>query len=137
MIGDYCAMKVARVLVALVAVAACAWFVVGIRQAHGIDTATSILTNNSSLSAAQERHVRSSLDSVGSLYPGIEAELLRGRLAFAEGHTAQARRIFAHVGSEEPDNVQGWLWLARTGGPGVDAAFAHVAKLVPKVRNER
>ncbi len=97
----------------------CAWFVVGIRQAHGIDQATSLLSGATPLTAGQAAHVRSLLDQAHTLNPDRAVDVLRARLALAQGDSAAARRILFGVIHSEPKYLDAWIWYARasTGNP--------------------
>jgi hypothetical protein len=104
----------ARASVLVVAVIACAWFVVGIRQAHDTAAATSIITHRGGLSAAQVAHARSLLGAAQSLNPDSQVELVRGRLDLIEHDLMAARRSIEGVLRREPLNLQGWALLAQT-----------------------
>jgi predicted Zn-dependent protease len=125
----------ARMAILGLAVVVCAWFAVGIRQARDIDRATSIVAGAELPTPAQARHARSLLNSATWLYPGTEVDVLRGRLAIQMGHRVQAQRIERSVTENEPLNLDGWVWLARsqTGRAAALRALAHVVALDPRV----
>ena len=128
-------MVLARASVLVVAVIACAWFVVGIRQAHDTAAATSIITHRGGLSAAQVAHARSLLSAAGSLNPDSQVEVLSGRLAYVENERSSAVSIFENVLRREPANVQVWLLLSEAASNDqrlVDRAFVHVTRLDPR-----
>jgi hypothetical protein len=109
--------RIIRYALAAVAVLACAWFVVGLRQAHEIDAATNLLNNGGTeRSAAVQQHARSLLDSAAFINPGVDVTLLRAQLAENEGAWANAARVLYQAASAEPDNLSVWiaylrLWL--------------------------
>jgi hypothetical protein len=131
-----CAMKTAaRVGILGLAIVVCAWFAVGIRQAHDIDQATSIVTGAHVPTPAQARRAQSLLDSAAWLYPGTEVDVLKGRLAIEQGKRAQAVGIERRVTEREPLNLDGWVWLAQSyTNPTLGTrALSHVSELAPKV----
>lgn len=125
----------ARVAIVGLAVVVCAWFAVGIRQAHDIDRATSIVAAANVPTPAQAQRAQSLLDSAAWLYPGTEVDVLKGRLAIERGRRAQAVAIERRVTAREPLNVDGWVWLAQSyTNPTLGTrALSHVAQLAPKV----
>jgi predicted Zn-dependent protease len=106
-------MTIGRVFVLLLAVLACAWFVLGIRQAHGIDAATSAISAQTRLSGNAVRRVNSSLDAAATLNPDQEVNVLRARLALAQGDERRARAILRQVTRREPSNLEAWVWYAQ------------------------
>jgi predicted Zn-dependent protease len=128
------AMKRSPVVIAGLAVFVCACFAVGIRQAHDVDRATSIMTGANLPTPAQAQRAQSLLNSAAWLYPGTEVDVLKGRLAIEQGKYAQAERIERRVTESEPLNVQGWAWLAHASNPTLATrALSHVAQLAPSV----
>lgn len=115
-----------------VALVACAWYVIGIRQARDTADATGVIAAHGS--ARQLAHARSLLDSASFLNPDEQVQILRGRLAIEQGHTQQAQRILTSVTRAEPMNLEGWIWLtgAALGNPPLaHAALAHIYRLDP------
>ena len=130
-----CAVKTAaRAAILGLAVVACAWFAVGIRQAHDIDQATSIITGAKLPTPAQAEHAQSLLNSADWLYPGTEVDILKGRVAIEKGQRPLAERIERSVTQTEPMNLNGWVWLANsyTSPKFSLPAVAHVLALDPK-----
>lgn len=130
-------MPTARILCLLVALLACAWFAIAIRDTQDVDRAAAILSAGSHPSAAAARRVNSLLGDATLLNPDRQVELLRGQLALARGHKRLAQEIFLRVTREEPQNVLAWSWLGRTARPGTrieTIAFAHFELLAPPVR---
>jgi hypothetical protein len=134
-----CAVKTpARAAILGLAVVVCAWFAVGIRQAHDIDQATSIITGAKLPTPAQAEHAQSLLTSAGWLYPGTEVDILKGRLAIEKGQRPLAQRIERSVTRTEPMNLNGWVWLANsyTSPKFSLPAVAHVLALDPKASSK-
>ncbi len=71
---------VLRAGMVLVAAVACAWFALGVRQAHDTDAATA-LVDGAKLSASQARKADSLLKSAAALNPDREIDLLRAQVA--------------------------------------------------------
>jgi thioredoxin-like negative regulator of GroEL len=124
-----------RVLLAVLAAAAVAWFVLLGVQSHATDAATS-LAGRSHLSTAQARHADSLLGTAGVLYPGQEVGVLRAKVAFASGNVTRARRLAAQAAHAEPGNPEAWLELTDVshGTPELQRAFRHLVSLAPPVR---
>jgi uncharacterized protein HemY len=121
-----------RVALVACALVACAWFALGIRQAHQIARATSIVSLPRPPTAAQARGADSLLRSAATLNPDLEVDVLRGRLARARGDLPAARRILRSVVSREPDNVEAWIWLARASN-GSPATFRLAVRRVEQL----
>jgi predicted Zn-dependent protease len=127
-------MRIARVLIAGLGVVACAWFVLGIGQAHDIDHVTSTvggLTGQQRLTAQQAAHADSVLDSATTLNPDRTVDLLRARVALLRGDRATAKRILLGVVAAEPRNIDAWYGLATSASDGatVQHAIARIAQL--------
>jgi hypothetical protein len=102
----------------VVALVAVAWFVVGARQAHLVDAATTLLDNQAGQHADTSRHTESLLNSAAFLAPGTDATLLRARLAMEQHNWTRARRLVNDATVAEPDNVAVWI-------SSLDLAVAH------------
>jgi hypothetical protein len=129
-----------RVGSAAAAALVCAWFAVGIRQAHDTAKATSILSAATPLNGVQAAHVAEFLRGARLLNPDQQVELLRGELAIRRNDLAAARRILGGVVRTEPMNVQGWIWLAKASSNNPSAfvlALLHINRLEPPVRQRR
>ena len=127
---------VAAAACALLAVAACAWFVVGIRQAQEIQRASAILSRASTVTPAEARTVSSLLSSAAFLDPDREVNLLRGQLALERGRPSRAQQIIEHVTRAEPQNLAAWLALAQAATNDVglfDYALRRIRALEPVV----
>src|SRR5690348_8547698 len=98
-------MRIARVLIVCAGVVVCAWFVVGIRQAHNISRVTSIvegLNGQNRLTAAQAADAISLLNAAATLNPDRTVDVLRARVALLRGDRARAKRILLGVVASEP-----------------------------------
>jgi predicted Zn-dependent protease len=104
---------IGRVALTLLAVLVCAWFVLGSRQAHDLDTATAIVDASSAPSAQEAARARSLLSSASTLNPDRQVEIERGMLALARGHSARAISILEGVTRAEPMNLVAWVDLAQ------------------------
>lgn len=124
-----------RALLVVAAVVACAWFVLGVRQAHDVDQATSLLSNASHVDRRQASRVASLLQQAQLLNPDRQVDLLRAQLADQRGNRAQAERILHRVVAAEPMNALAWVQLARsaTDGATLRLAFRHLNQLVPPI----
>lgn len=125
-----------RLLLAAVAIVACAWFVLGAGQARDINRATALLPAGGRVSPATGTRVAALLHSAGRLNPDRQVDLLRAQLADARGDRRQAERILRGVVAAEPLNADAWVALARsaTDAATVRQAFRRLQELVPRVR---
>jgi predicted Zn-dependent protease len=98
-----------RIALVAVALVACAWFALGIRQAHDVNAAGAIL-DSPRLTGAQARHAA----HAAFLNPDRQVDVLRAQLRRDQGDLRGARAILRPVISSEPDNLQAWLELARS-----------------------
>lgn len=96
------------VLGLLVALAICAWYVVGARQAHDTAKAAAIVVGSSSLPRAQAARAASLLDAAGFLNPDRQVDILRAQLAAGQGQPRRAEQILAGVVRAEPMNAYAW-----------------------------
>jgi predicted Zn-dependent protease len=125
-----------RLLVVLLSLAACAWFALGIRQAHDVNAATAIIAGHTPLSPGQARRARALLRQAGRLNPDANVELLRAQLALRQGDARRARAIAASVTRSEPQNIQAWLAYGRASAHdprGFALALRHLNELAPTV----
>jgi len=121
---------------ALLALVVCAWFVLGIVQTHDAQRATAIVQGAGRLSAAQEDRADDLLSDAATLNPDRQIDLLRAQLLVREGRSTAARAILAHVLTEEPQNIDAWVALARSsqGDPqSFRLALARARALAPVV----
>jgi hypothetical protein len=127
--------RAVRLSILVVAIVVCAWFGLGIRQAHDISRATSIVAQAGRIPAAELRSAASALHSAGTLDPDDEVAILRGRLAVKEQDSRRAERILKTVVQDEPMNLEAWIWLAGVSlidPPEARIALAHIARLDPR-----
>jgi predicted Zn-dependent protease len=126
----------ARVALGALSVIACAWFVLGVRQAHEIGAATAIVSQQGPLRPAQVSQARSRLNAAGTLNPDLEVDVLRARLVLDLGDPPGARAILDSVVRREPQNLEAWIWLARAarGDPATfKLAIARIDELIRTV----
>lgn len=131
--------SVIRAIGALAAVVVCAWFAVGIRQAHEVARATNLIEPSHALTATQLHAIDSWLHSARALNPDTEVDILRGRAAIKAGQTQLAQRILEGVTRKEPQNLEAWIWLAGAalGDPPVaHRAVAQIEALDPRARQQ-
>jgi len=102
---------ITRIALVAVAVLACAWFALGIRQVHDQQRAESLVNGHGKLTAAETARARRLLDGAAELNPGSEPDFLRAQLAFRAGDRAAARRVLQRVVRREPENINAWLLL--------------------------
>lgn len=128
-------MPLARAALLVLALVVCAWFALGIRQAHDTSQATAILSAGGGVSSAQAPHVDSLLRAAKTLNPDSQVDLLRGRLAVIENDRPRAVQILEDVVRREPMNLQGWLLLAEASRnvPEIRRAVANLVKLDPRL----
>lgn len=105
-------MRVPGFICAAVAVVVCAWFAFGARQAIDTSRATAIADRGNHASAAEEREVASLVRDSRLLNPDKQPDVLLGQVEVEHGDFARARRVLGAVTRSEPENLQGWLWLA-------------------------
>lgn len=124
-----------RALLAVIAVVACAWFVLGLRQAHDVNEATNLLSGSSHIDRRDGVRVASLLHSAQLLNPDRQVEMLRAQLADERGDRTRAEAILRRVVAAEPLNALAWVQLARsaTNGQTLRLAFRHLEQLVPPV----
>ena len=125
-----------RVVVLVLAVVAAAWYVLGIRQAQGVNRASSIVSSAGRLDPPRARHASQELRSAAFLNPDRQVAVLRAQLRYDQGDLAGARAILKRVVLSEPDNLQAWILLARASvGDLKDfyAAAYRIRQLVPPV----
>jgi predicted Zn-dependent protease len=121
----------------VLAVAACAWFVLGIRQAQETDQAAAIVAQRPTAPAAKLREAASLLRSAGFLNPGVQVDILRGQLAILQQRPRLAVQILRGATRSEPMNLEAWIWLAGASlidPPQAKIALAHIHALDPRAR---
>jgi predicted Zn-dependent protease len=135
--GDHVAMRLARLALILLSLAAGAWFVLGVVQARDLDRATDIVQRAHSLRPAQADQARSLLDTAATLHPNRSVGLLRAQVASLSGHPHQAVRLAERVTAQEPQNLNAWLLLAQVALHGdrslTGQAVARLKQLDPRL----
>ena len=134
--ADHVRMKATRWICAAVALVACAWFVLGIRQAVNTSRAAAIANRGGHLTAAQVRRVSSLVHSATLLNPDKQPDVLLGQAEVQRGDLKRARRVLQPITRSEPQNIGAWIWLSRASADSpvlfYVAAF-HVHLLEPRV----
>jgi predicted Zn-dependent protease len=126
--------RVFRPIALVVTLVLCAWFVIGIRQAHDLSTATDIVAAGRAAPAHQLAIAAAALRSAKFLNPDQNVNILRGRLAIVRGQLGQAQQILGAVTRREPLNLEAWIWLtgANLGNkPEARIGSARIAELDP------
>jgi predicted Zn-dependent protease len=127
---------IVRVTLAVLALVVCAWFGLGALQQIDTSRATQVLTSAGPLTAAQAHRAHSMLTTAAVLNPDRTVDLLRGELAFEQGHPLAAVRIIEGVTAAEPDNIEAWLALARVAlhhdNATIERAVANIGRLDPR-----
>lgn len=98
-----------RVGLAAIAIAAVAWFGVGARQAHDVDTATALLDHQVGSNATAARRVPALLNSANFLNPGVDVILLRAQLDMAQRNFGGAKTLVDRAVADEPNNLNAWI----------------------------
>lgn len=130
-------MRAASWITAALAVVVCAWFALGVRQAHDTDQATAIISSGARPSGAEARRAESLLHAAKELNPDSAVDVLRARLSLEQGNPLLARTILERVVGREPRNALAWEWLALTWprySVGAYVATGRVHVLVPPIR---
>jgi predicted Zn-dependent protease len=105
--------RAASIVCAVLAIIVCAWFALGIRQARDTNRAQSIVTSARTISPAQAERATSLLQSARTLNPDREVDILEAQADVERGALEAARHILLAVTRAEPENIEGWAWLAR------------------------
>jgi hypothetical protein len=124
----------------IVALVACLWFALDVRQAVDTSKAESIISQSGGLSAAQSAKAASLLRSARALNPDREVDILQGRLALEEHDPARARQILEAVVRDEPMNIEAWFQLLQALHEDAHAAanaLTHIGLLEPSLRRGR
>jgi hypothetical protein len=130
-------MRAAALAVAALALAACAWFVLGVVQVNKQSDATALIARGGTPSRAQTAEILRELDSAGTLNPDRNIDLLRAQAEVRARESAIALALMRRVVSAEPRNVDAWIVLgfaARAQSPALARlANAEILKLAPRV----
>jgi hypothetical protein len=122
-------MLAARIAIAVVALVACAWFALGVRQAHDQARATSLINQPGTPSASETRQILQLLDRAATLNPDRSIDLLRAQAEVRHGEGQIALRQMLGVVRDEPLNVDAWIVLGFAAGGGRDPAVASLARI--------
>jgi hypothetical protein len=131
---DHPPVRLPRAALFAVSVLVCAWFVIGGLQAHAIVRATSLVAPGTAASRVKLAQATRELDPAAFLNPDREIDVLRARIAIAEGNAPRARRILNAVTRAEPLNLEAWIWLGGASladPPSARIAARHIARLDP------
>jgi predicted Zn-dependent protease len=115
----------------------CAWFALGARQAIDTSRGSAIVSSSSTLSSAEAHRALSLLHNAGTLNPDRNVDILRAQAFLASGNTQAAIRVLTTVTREEPQNVEGWLWMAHAVGSNAPRASANAALFYSSLRHVR
>lgn len=131
------AVRPLRLLLAVAAVLACAWFALAVRSAHELSRVSAIVGRPRGITAAQAAAAQAALRRAAVLDPDREIDVLRSQV---ELHAGQARRALATALAfvhQEPQNPANWLVLELASfriDPAVNRlAQAELHRLVPPV----
>lgn len=128
--------RLAPLLVVVLALVACAWFVLGIRQSHDLNVAEAIISRPRVLTPAQAARAAALLHQATQLNPDAAVDLARSQLALKQGEAARARAIALGVTRSEPENIQAWLAFGSAAAHDPRAfalALRHLNQLAPPV----
>jgi hypothetical protein len=125
---------VSRALLALLAIVACGWFVLGARQASDIDRATALLSGTH-IDARDAARARSLLSDAALLDPDRQVQILRSEVDYERGAHLQAGRILRGVVAAEPLNLLAWdrVAISATTGKTLALAYRHLSFLMPPI----
>jgi Tfp pilus assembly protein PilF len=130
-------MRAARVAIAALAVAACAWFVIGVIQSNNESRATALIDGSGTPTPAQTAQIQDWLDTAGTLNPDRNIDLLRAQAEVRAGQSAKALVLMKRVVRDEPRNADAWVvfgFAAQAQSPALARmAHAQVLKLAPPV----
>ena len=102
-------MRAARLAIAALAVAACAWFVIGVIQSNNESRATALINGGGTPTPAQTAQIGHWLDTAATLNPDRNIDLLRAQAEVRAGQSAQGAR---------PDEARGRETSPATPTPG-------------------
>jgi predicted Zn-dependent protease len=126
-----------RLALLTVAVAACAWFALGVRATHDTEVASSILSGSNSLTPQHAHAALSEIAAAETLNPDQALEILRAQVELHSGNVAGAVAIAKAVVRREPKNAAAWVVLelvSRRIDPAANRlAEMRVNQLVPPV----
>ena len=95
-----------------VAVAAVAWFALGVRSVHDQNQVTKLVNTHPSLTAAEERYAVTKLAEARTLNPDQGLNALHAQIELNAGHPALAEQIAKALVRSAPRDVDSWVTLA-------------------------
>ncbi len=120
-------MVLARVGLVALALVACAWYVIAVRQARDQAAAAALVQGNLTPVPAVTRHALDLLDAAATLNPDRAIDLLRAQALVRAGQAPAALRLMKSVVAAEPDNVDAWIVYGFAAGSR-DPAVARLAR---------
>ena len=90
-------MRAARLAIAALAVAACAWFVIGVIQSHNESRATALINGGGTPTPTQTAQIGHWLDTAATLNPDRNIDLLRAQAEVRAGQSARALVLMKRV----------------------------------------
>jgi hypothetical protein len=130
-------MRAARFAIAALAVAVCAWFVVGAIQTDNENRATAVINGGGTPTPAQTAQIEHWLDTAGTLNPDHNIDLLRAQAEVRAGQSAKALALMKRIVRDEPRNADAWIvfgFAAQSQSPALARlAHAEVLDLAPRV----
>jgi predicted Zn-dependent protease len=130
-------MRAARLAIAALAVAACAWFVIGVIQSDNESRANAAINGGGTPTLAQTAQIEHWLDSARTLNPDRNIDLLRAQAEVRAGQSAKALALMKRVVRDEPRSADAWIvfgFAAQSQSPALARhAHAEVLKLAPPV----
>jgi cytochrome c-type biogenesis protein CcmH/NrfG len=131
-------MPAVRLAVLGLAVAACAWFALGVVQSHDQTKAETLLNQAGNAAPATTARIMSLLKTAGTLNPDRTIALDRSQAQTRAGNPRAGVATAQTVVHSEPQNIDGWIVLGFAARR-VDPALARLAlarelQLAPPVR---
>jgi hypothetical protein len=115
-----------RIALAGLAAVVCAWFVLGIVEAHDQTRATALMSLPGTPSRAQTGQILGLLDDAATLNPDRQIDLLRVQAEQRGGEAAAALKTAEAAARAEPQNAFAWVVLQFAARP-LDPALAQLA----------
>jgi predicted Zn-dependent protease len=127
-----------RASLLILSLVACAWFVLGSRQAVDTQRATAIVSGAGSIDGADAARAATLLRAAGTLNPDRTLDILRGQLLIERNQPRAAERILRGVTRDEPMNLVAWAQLAIAATNGHDSQTAsRAARAVIELQPQR
>ncbi len=102
----------ARVLIGVLALAACAWFVMGIVQSRAQNELVGLINAHPKMTAAEIAHGRRLLGQARTLNPDRDLDLLEAELYQRAGDPAAATKVLLGTVRAQPRDVDAWHLLS-------------------------